>query len=236
MKQHMVEDVMSHRVVTASVDTGFTELVRLMAEHSVSALPVVDEDRHVVGVVSEADLLAKESARAQGRPHSLLALMRRHDDKARAEGTVAAELMSSPAVTVPAQTSLPMAARIMSEHRVKRLPVVDGEGTLVGIASRADLLGVFLRGDAEIAEEIRHEVFERSLDTPADNVQVTVSEGEVTLDGVIERRSWFRIAEALAARVDGVVSVTNRLSWSWDDTGVTIPEAMVVDIRHEPRP
>jgi len=235
MKQHMVEDVMSHKVVTASVDTGFAELVRLMAEHAVSALPVVDADRHVVGVVSEADLLAKESARAQGRPHSLVALMRRHENKARAEGTVAVELMSSPAVTVPAKTSLAMAARIMSEHRVKRLPVVDADDLLVGIVSRADLLGVFLRGDEEIAEEIRHDVFERSLDTPADKVQVTVVEGEVTLDGVIDRRSLVRVAEALVGRVDGVVSVTNRLSWSWDDTEVSIPEAMVVDIRHEPR-
>ncbi|UVS79453.1 CBS domain-containing protein [Actinokineospora sp. UTMC 2448] len=236
MHKRTVADVMTRTVVTARPDTGFAELVRLMTEHSVSALPVTDASGGVVGVVSEADLLAKESARADGAPHSLRALLRRHADKSRAAGTVAAELMSSPAVTTTEHTPVTTAARLMSEHRVKRLPVVTADGVLTGVVSRSDLLGVFLRGDDAIAEEIRHEVFERSLDTPADRVGVTVHDGQVTLDGTVERRSWVPIAAALSERVDGVVSVHNRLGWSWDDTGVTIPEAMVVDIRHEPRP
>lgn len=236
MNKRTVADVMTREVVTARPDTGFAELVRLMTEHSVSALPVTDEDGAVIGVVSEADLLAKESARAEGAPHSLRALLRRHADKARAAGTVAAGLMSSPAVTTTGDTPINAAARLMSEHRVKRLPVVDADRKLVGVVSRADLLGLFLRGDDAIAEEIRHEVFERSLDTPARQVAVIVRDGQVALAGTVDRRSSVRIAELLVESVDGVVSVHNQLSWSWDDTGVTIPEAMVVDIRHEPRP
>ncbi|MGX7829591.1 CBS domain-containing protein [Actinokineospora sp. 24-640] len=235
MNKRTVADVMTQDVVTARQGTGFAELVRLMTEHSVSALPVTDENGAVVGVVSEADLLAKESARADGAPHSLRALLRRHADKTRAAGTVAVELMSSPAVTTTAGTSLNTAARLMSEHRVKRLPVVAANGALVGVVSRSDLLGVFLRGDDAIAKEIRHEVFQRSLDTPVEKVQVTVDGGQVVLDGTVDRRSSARIAEALVERVDGVVSVHNRLGWSWDDTGVTIPEGMVVDIRYEPQ-
>ncbi|MFC5286754.1 CBS domain-containing protein [Actinokineospora guangxiensis] len=235
MSKRTVADVMTREVVTARPDTGYADLVRLMADNSVSALPVTGVDGTVVGVVSEADLLAKESARADGRPHSLVALLRRHHDRDRAAAAVAAGLMSTPAVTTTPRTRVNEAARTMAEHRVKRLPVVEG-GVLVGVVSRADLLGVFLRGDDEIAAEIRRDVFERSLDTPAERVRVAVADGHVVLDGEVERRSWVRVAAELAERVDGVVSVMNRLSWSWDDTGVTIPEAMAVDIRHEPRP
>jgi CBS-domain-containing membrane protein len=235
MSKRTVADVMTRDVVTARPDTGYADLVRLMTEHSVSALPVVGGDGTVVGVVSEADLLAKESARAEGGPHSLVALLHRHRDKDRAGATVAAGLMTSPAVTVGAPTRVNEAARVMADHRVKRLPVVTDDGVLLGVVSRADLLGVFLRADAEIAAEIRRDVFERSLDTPAAQVQVAVADGQVVLDGTVERRSWVRVAGELVEGVDGVVSVLNRLGWSWDDTGVTIPEAMAVDIRHEPR-
>ncbi|MFC7615405.1 CBS domain-containing protein [Actinokineospora soli] len=139
-------------------------------------------------------------------------------------------------MTVEPTATVNAAARLMSDRRVKRLPVVTADGVLVGIVSRSDLLGVFLRGDDDIAEEIRHDVFERALDTPAERVRVSVDGGRVVLAGTVERRGWAAIAVELVDRVDGVVSVGSELGWEWDDTGVTIPEAMVVDIRHEPRP
>ncbi|PPK70943.1 CBS domain-containing protein [Actinokineospora auranticolor] len=233
MRHHTIAEVMSRDPATARVDTGFAELVRLMAARSVSALPVLDEDGRVLGVVSEADLLAKESV--QERPHAISALLRRHAERVRARGTTAGELMSSPAVTIAPEATIPHGARMMVDRRVKLLPVIDPDARLLGVVSRSDLLKMFSRPDSEILTEIADEVFMRGLGIGTEGVRITLAGGIVTLEGRVERRSWATVADALTRQIDGVVDVHTLLDYDWDDAAITIPEAMVVDITHEPR-
>ena len=140
---HTVSDVMTHTAVAVGRHATYKEIVELMQQWKVSALPVLEGEGRVIGVVSEADLLPKEEARdgdsePWGRPPT---------QAAKAGAVSAEELMSSPAVTVHAGATLAEATRIMARRRVKRLPVVDEVGMLEGVVSRSDLLKVFLRPD-----------------------------------------------------------------------------------------
>ena len=141
----------------------------------------------------------------------------------------AAALMTSPAVTVASGATLTEAARLMHRHHVKRLPVVDAAGGLVGIVSRADLLSVFLRSDESIVEEVRHHVVGETLAIDPDDVQVGVANGVVRLEGQLETRSLARILVRLAAAVEGVVGVDDRLRWRLDDTDIRPPISPLVE-------
>jgi CBS-domain-containing membrane protein len=211
---HVVSDVMTQTVVSVGQDASFKEIVALMAQWQVSALPVTAGEGRVVGVVSEADLLPKEEFRdgEPSRPEQL----RRLGDMAKAGAVTAAELMTSPAVSVHADATLAQAAREMAHHHVKRLPVVDQWGMLAGIVSRADLLKVFLRSDAEIAEEVRREVVAYLFGEDAPGLQVEVDNGVVTLTGKLEDTTLVPVAARLARAVEGVVDV------QWDVSGQTL--------------
>ncbi len=183
-----VSDVMTRTVVSVDAFTPFKEIVRRMQEYRVSAVPVVDEDHLVLGVVSEGDLILKEDADLEGEPRVLDGAQRRHD-RSRAAGRVAAELMTAPAITIGPDATLGEAARLMHHRAVKRLPVVDpAEGTILGIVSRADLLKVFLRDDAEIARELREDVIRRTLWIDPDTIRIVVRDGIVTMEGQVEHR------------------------------------------------
>jgi len=212
-----VSHVMTPGVVTVDALAPFKEVVRLMQEHRVSALPVVDTDGVLVGIVSEGDLILKEDPELGGGGH--LFESRRHArDRSKAAGKRAHELMSTPVISVAPDASLGEAARKMHRAEVKRLPVVDAHGHLVGIVSRADLLRVFLREDAEIALEIRDDVIRRTLWIDPDTIRIVVREGVVTMQGQIERRSLLPILERLVTSIEGVVAVDDRLSYAVDDT------------------
>ena len=147
----LVKDLMTTPVVTVAPEIPFKEIVACLAEHRVSAVPVVDDSRRVLGVVSEADLLLKEEF-PEGPAGGRLFQGRRHRmDRAKAAGDTAVELMTAPAITIGPDATVAEAARLQHRHQIKRLPVVDPAGPLLGIVSRADLLKVFLRADAEIA-------------------------------------------------------------------------------------
>lgn len=151
---HTVSDVMTHTAVAVGRQASYKQIVELMEQWKVSALPVLEGEGRVIGVVSEADLLPKEEFRFDDPTCPTPSL----SDAAKASAVSAEELMSSPAITVHASAALAEAARIMARRRVKRLPVVNDTGMLEGVVSRSDLLKVFLRPDEEIAEEIRHSV------------------------------------------------------------------------------
>lgn len=202
---HIVADVMTRAVITANRKDSFKDLVRIMQDHRVGALPVVDAVGRVMGVVSQADLLPKEEFR-NSDPDRYTQL-RRLSDLAKAGSVTAEELMTSPALTVRAGATLAQAARTMARSRVKRLPVVDAAGRLEGVVSRADLLKVFLRDDAAIAEEIRQEVVAYLLPAPASAVWVEVREGVVLLSGRVRDRALVPVAARLARAVEGVVDV-----------------------------
>jgi CBS domain-containing protein len=212
-----VKDVMTKTVVTVREDAPFKEIVELMEEYRVSALPVLDHDCHLVGVVSEGDLLLKEELAGSARGAPFIETRRKRHDRAKAEGLVAADLMTSPAITVEPVATLAQAARLMHHKRAKRLPVVDDEGRVVGIVSRADLLKVFLRLDDEIRRDVVDGLIRRTLLIDHDRIRVEVDEGMVTLEGRLDRASVVPVLVNLVRGIDGVVGVTDLLSWEVDD-------------------
>ncbi|MGW5175421.1 CBS domain-containing protein [Streptomyces sp. NPDC004082] len=202
---HIVSDVMTHTVAAVGRGAEFKEIVRMMRDWQVSALPVLEGENRVVGVVSEADLLPKEEFRDSDPDRDTQ--LHRLSDLAKAGSLTAGELMTSPALTVRADATLAQAARTMARARVKRLPVVDGLGTLEGVVSRSDLLKVFLREDEEIAEEVRREVVSYLFPAPASAVRVEVREGVVKLVGRLRDTSLVPVAARLVRAVEGVVDV-----------------------------
>jgi CBS domain-containing protein len=218
MRHIKVDDVMTRRVATVQVGAPFKEVARLLAERKISAVPVLDGDGKLAGIVSEADLLRKEQYHEDAMPtRRRFGSRRERWLRAKALGDFAGDVMTAPAITVGPEATVVEAAKLMIERNVKRLPVVDADGCLVGIVSRADLLWVFLRPDDEIAEEIRHEVFARVL-LQEPTYTVAVTDGIATLSGKLDRRSSVEIAERLVRAVDGVVDVVNGLTYRVDDS------------------
>ncbi|MET9550146.1 CBS domain-containing protein [Streptomyces sp. NPDC006627] len=200
---YTVSDVMTHAVIAVGREAPFKEIVSLMEQWKVSALPVLAGEGRVIGVVSEADLLPKEEFRDTDL--SQLDQLRRPADLAKAGGVSAGEVMSTPAVTVHPEATLPQAARIMALRHVKRLPVIDAHGLLQGLVSRSDLLKVFLRTDEELAEEVARAVTAPLF--PGGGVTATVEGGVVMLGGEIRDRALVPVAARLARAVEGVVDV-----------------------------
>jgi CBS-domain-containing membrane protein len=235
---HMtVADVMTPatRVVTATTDTTYKQVATLLSQHHISALPVIDTDDMVIGVVSEADLLPKES-RSQDAPTSRpAASLSEHHARQKARAATAADLMTTPAVTLAAGTPVSEAARRMEHLRVKRLPVIDADGRLAGIVSRADILRVFLRSDAQLLEDVHELLVQQFWIDPA-GWSVGVDDGVVRLSGQMETHSLVQIAAHAVGRIDGVVAVENELTYALDDTKLrSVPDApygSVFDTRH----
>lgn len=218
-RHRTVSDVMTKSVHVASPLAPFKLLVRLIEENRISAVPIVDQQGMPVGIVSESDLLLKERRVELESSHDLLHVQKRRHERAKAAGMVASDLMTSPAMTVAASTSLSEAARFMQEKNVRRLVVVDPRGRIAGIVSRSDLLQVFLRTDDELREEITCELIPAVLLSADDVVGVEVSWNVATLTGEVDRKSDAEILARLTKELDGVVGVVNRLRYRWDDTG-----------------
>ncbi|GAA1555294.1 CBS domain-containing protein [Streptomyces globosus] len=198
--RYTVSDVMTHTAIAIGREASYKEIAELMHQWKVSAVPVVEGEGRVVGVVSEADLLPKEEFRLEDPrlPDQL-------EEASKAGGVLAEDLMSSPAVTVHPDATTAEAARIMARRHVKRLPVVNAVGMLEGVVSRSDLLKVFLRPDAELEEEIRQAVLaELAPDVPLD---FSVQEGVVTLRGPLRDRALVPLLARAIRAVEGVVDV-----------------------------
>jgi CBS domain-containing protein len=216
MQHRIVSDLMTTAVIRVRRDTSFKEIAKLLAEHDITALPVVDDNDRPVGVVSEADLLRKEAG--QSDPAGLLPAPHRWPaDRAKVEATTAEGLMTSPPVVAHPQWTVVEAARVMEKHRVKRLPVVDDADRLMGVISRADLLRVFLRQDRAIREEIVGDILARTLRLAPPAVTVSVVDGRVTLSGTVEHKSLIPVVERLCRSVDGVIEVRSTLDYRLDD-------------------
>src|SRR3974390_1440323 len=176
-----VRDVMTSRVVAVRRDASFKEMITRMRSAHISAFPVVDQAGKVLGVVSEADMLNKEADQATS-PGTIAGLLhfRFHE---KAAGVTAGELMTSPAVTIGPDAPVVEAARLMRDRRVKRLPVVNGTGHLIGVISRTDVLSVFTRPDTDIRHEVTDEVIRGGSLVRPHGFSVTVRNGVVTLAG-----------------------------------------------------
>jgi CBS domain-containing protein len=208
---------MTRDVATVALETSLKDVARVLVARGISGLPVVGDDGEVLGVVSEADVLAKERP-APEEVGALARLVHRADPVAQAKGAArtAGEAMTSPAITIEPFWTIPTAAQIMLEHGVNRLPVVH-LGRLVGIVTRADLVRAFARTDDEIAREIRdHVALQEVLGLENGELDVQVHAGETTIAGSVRTRTEAEILPKLVAKVPGVVSVRSELTWSED--------------------
>ncbi|MFB6816638.1 CBS domain-containing protein [Streptomyces sp. NPDC056347] len=219
MRHSRIAELMTRDVVSVRGDAPFKEIARVLAQRRVTAVPVVDRDGRVLGVVSEGDLLRKaaDRAAAPGDLPPVPGLEAWEDAKAR--GVRAEELMSAPAVCARPDWTVAEAARLMEIQDIKRLVVVDAEDRLQGIVSRRDLMRVFLRPDEAIRREIVDDVLVATLRLAPDSLTVRVSEGQVELGGKVPFRGMIPAVERMCAMVDGVVSVSStRLTYDVDDT------------------
>lgn len=216
-RHRAVSDVMTSRVHVATPLTPFKLLVRLIEENRISAVPIVDQQGIPIGIVSETDLLLKQRRPELESSRDLLHVQKRRHERAKAAGTVASEVMTSPAITVGSDTSLSRAARLMQERNVRRLVVVDERGRIAGIVSRSDLLQVFLRTDEELREEIAGKLIPAVLPSSNDAIGVEVRWNIATLSGEVDRKSDADMLTRLARELDGVVGVVDQLTYRWDD-------------------
>jgi CBS-domain-containing membrane protein len=216
VKSWNVDDVMTREVLSVDAAASYRDVVDLLIENKLSAVPVIDAFRHVVGVVSEADLLRKIEYAGDEFPR-LFESRQRRGERRKAKARSVADLMSSPAVVALSGTSIAAAARLMDQENVKRLPVIDDLGRLIGIASRADLLKAHLRPDEEILTDIESGVLRPYVDDENATVTAAVADGVVTLAGKVDRYSSAEIAERLTRQVPGVVEVKSSMAWRYDD-------------------
>ena len=215
-RRHLtVLDVMTTEVITARPSDGFKDVAERLFDTRVSALPVIDENRKVLGVLSEADVLVKESA-DPGSGRRFGRGTRR--DALKAHALVAGDAMTAPAITIHANETVVHAARVMHKLGLKHLPVVDSENHLMGMVSRHDLIKVFSRSDDSIKDEVIKGVFGHDLMIDTMGVLVEVQDGVVALAGEIERKSEIPVIGFLVAAMDGVVAVHNALTHRWDDS------------------
>jgi CBS domain-containing protein len=210
-----VRDVMTKLVVVAPIDAGYTDLVRLMHDYRVSAVPIVGDDGTIAGVVSEADLLRKDDPELF--EWHLIDGPHRRIERRKAAARTARDLMTSPATVIGPRATTSDAAHEMRRRNLKHLPVVDDRGRVVGVVSRVDLLSVFLRGDAAIREDVLELVRLAGADACA--VDVDVVDGVVRLDGSVGFRSDRDRLVHRTRSVDGVVDVEAAgLDFREDDT------------------
>lgn len=197
----LVRDLMTTDVVAVGPGASIRDAARMMFRYRVSGVPVVDIDDHVLGIITEGDFLAMEIERQEtGRVPSAVS-----------------EVMSKSVKTIPPEMDVTGAARFMQAQDVKRL-VVASDGKMVGIISRFDIVSAFTRPDDLIEDEIREDLVRRVLFVDPETIDVSVLNGVVTFVGSIGTRTEARLVEELARRLDGVVDVSNELTWRLDDT------------------
>jgi CBS domain-containing membrane protein len=136
----MVKDVMTKNVIAVKRDADLHEASRLLSENGISGMPVVDADSHVIGVISEADILVLAGMNKKHTFRDVLRTILGEPVPSRTVGNRVEDVMSFPPITSKTDDEVVEAAKILDERRIKRLPVVDNEGKLLGIISRADIV------------------------------------------------------------------------------------------------
>jgi CBS-domain-containing membrane protein len=208
-----VQEVMTTDVATTTPDVLLKDAALELVRHRISGMPVVDDDRHVLGVLSETDILAKEGG--EHRSGGFLQWLVDPGDPwiaARFDAVTVDEAMSAPARTIRSDRHVAEAATIMLDEDVNRLPVVDDDGKLVGLVSRGDLVRAFTRSDEEILREIEEDVIRKVMWLSPSSVDVTVTKGVVTLSGEVASEADAELLPTFARKVPGVVDVISSLT------------------------
>ncbi|MEV4087842.1 CBS domain-containing protein [Nonomuraea fuscirosea] len=212
-----VKDVMGRVAIAVLEDASFADIVAAMKRYAVGAVTVVDADQRPVGVVSEDDLLLKETDPARHAVSMFESRRQRHEHE-KAAGVRATQLMTSPAITVTPGTSVRDAARLMHDRRIKQVPVIDVvTGRIVGTLHQHDVLRVFTRPAAELETDVKAVLADPEAFT------IEVDKGVVTVSGRVQWRSQaIALVEAVRA-VEGVVDVVARITAGNDDLVVVPP-------------
>ena len=202
-----VRDIMTTDIVAIDRITPFKRIAWLLVHHQINGVPVLSLGRHVAGVVTEGDLIAARDKHA-GERRRWTRTPRYGTDRSRYDRLTGEHLMSAPAITIHPDTAMAGAARLMTDHHIKLLPVVNEDGKIVGMVSRRDLLNVFLVADSEIARQVRELLNEMAPSEPG-AIKVEVQCGIVTLTGQLEAELRNRVAEAVdvAWDIDGVLDI-----------------------------
>ena len=215
------DDIMRRRVLTVSPDTDIREIAKKLAAYGISAMPVVDEDRRVVGIISEGDLMRRPETGMDRRPSWWLRLLADPKEQAaqyvKTHGQHAKDVMTHEVITVSEETSSQEIAGILERHRIKRVPVVR-DGKLVGIVSRANLLhGMIAQGQtrapAPSDREIKQAISEAAQEAAVrcEFIDIVVSDGVAHLWGAVhsdEEKDALRVA---AENSPGVTSVVDHI-------------------------
>lgn len=204
-----VADLMTRDVVTATPEMQLKAAARQLAERGVSGMPVVDGERRVLGVLSEADVLAKE---IDGRRQSnvLLRFLEGPPVDDRFDALTVGEAMTAPAIVIDPQRPVTEVATLLLAEGINRLPVVE-DGVLVGIVTRADLVRAFARDDETIRDEIIRTARDDLWIDPT-RLGIDVQDGVVRLDGVLDSPEEARVVATFARRVPGVVEVVSTVT------------------------
>ena len=213
-----VEQLMQINVVSVVPAASLKDVAAALVKNRISGMPVCDEEDHVVGVISEGDILYKERGRIErsGGPLAWLVEGTPYAEITKSWATTAGEAMTAPAITITPGRAAAEAARLMIEKGVNRLVVVDRDERLVGIVSRADLVRAFTRSDVEIIEEIRNDVLRRVLWVEPEKVKIIVRQGEVELTGELETSADAAVLVSLVEKIPGVVSVRSTVTHRFD--------------------
>lgn len=241
-----VLDLMTAKVASVAPEAPLKEVARLLAERRISGVPVVDASGRVLGIVSEADFVAREAGTG-GERRGWIERIFAGDEAARAlqqrlAATTAGAAMTSPAVTIRPEAQIREAAALMSSRTVNRLPVVE-DGRLIGIITRADILNAYLQPDAHLRRTVANEILRDTMWLDPNELKLSVLEGVVYLMGRVDRRSTAEILERLIRQLDGVMGVRCELTWDLDDRHMEPvgllrrqPGAASITSREEPRP
>jgi len=235
-------DVMTRNVLTVGRETSVANAIRVMLDHNVSGLPVLDNGK-VVGIVTEGDLLRRsETGTERHRPRWLEILMgpgRMAGEYVRTHGRRVEEIMTTDVISVAGDTPVDEVVGLMERRRIKRVPVIEGD-VLVGVVSRLDLLRAVLRAieaqysedrsDDDIREQILAELAKAAW-VPRDGLSISVKDGVVDLDGVILEEKEREALRVVAENVAGVRAVEDHLVWVEPVSGTVIEPA-----RDERRP
>lgn len=209
----LVGDVMTKNVIVVDEHASFKHIAETLVRNGVSALPVMNDAGHVVGVVSESDLFAKVAAGGELKARIGSGFTERHHLQRKALGETAADLMGAPAITAMATDTVVDAARTAAQEHIKRLPVVDEHERIVGILSRSDLLRAFLSDDAAIQTFVNRVVLEQQFVLSPTSITADVLEGVVTLRGRLDSEQVLGPLLEAVRGVAGVVAAHSELSF-----------------------
>ena len=212
-----LRELMTVDVITVGPNSALKEAARRMIEAGVSGLPVTNASGALIGVISEADLVKTEADRRTTKRARPLRWFTSSKSIPESEPRIG-DAMTRDVITLGPDSDHAEAARVMTKAGIKRIPIIGENGDLLGLVSRSDILRVFARPDVEIIDEIVDDVMKEVLWIDAGRAEVVCEEGNVVLTGQLETRSDAELLVRLARRLDGVVSVQDRLTWEIDNT------------------